>query len=261
MGVVRVQPVVRALSILRLLSTTQRGMTLGDISERLDLPAATAHRLVTVLLGEHFVTRSATNKRFFLGPAARELYQVEQPRESPLVTPHAAIGRVAETTGETVFLSEVVGDRVVCLALMESRHPLRLFVRIGQEMPLHAAAAARVLLAYRPEVEARKMLDAAAFTQFTTGTPRNADQVIARLATIRRQGWDICESELDDNVWAVSAPVHGSTNAVTASVTMAAPAQRMNDPAARQHALDAVLLAAAAMAADLGWSPPKSTDS
>src|SRR6476620_6282896 len=103
------QPVVRALSILRLLSTTQRGLTLADIGERLELPAATAHRLVAVLQGERFVTRSATNRRYFLGPAARELYQIEQPRESPLVTPHEAIGRASEVTGETVFLSEIVG--------------------------------------------------------------------------------------------------------------------------------------------------------
>jgi DNA-binding IclR family transcriptional regulator len=251
------QPVVRALSILRLLASTQRGLTLADIAERLDLPAATAHRLVTVLLGEEFVTRSATNKRFFLGPAARELYQVEQPRESALVTPHAAIGKAGEATGETVFLSEIVGNRVVCLALVESRYPLRLFVRVGQEMPLHAAASARVLLAYRPNDEVRRMLESTVFTQFTADTPRDSDHVLTRLMTIRERGWDVCESELDDNVWAVSAPIHSSTNAVAASITMAAPAQRMDTPEKRNHALDTVLHAAAKMAADLGWRPSR----
>jgi DNA-binding IclR family transcriptional regulator len=252
------QPVARALSILRLLSTAQRGLTLADIAARLGLPGATAHRLVAVLQSEQFVTRSATNRRYFLGPGARELYQVEQPRESPLVTPHAAIGRAREATGETVFLSEIVGDRVVCLALVESHHPLRLFVRIGQEMPLHAAASARVLLAYRSAAEVRRMLNATSFTQFTADTPRNADDVLTRLLTIRERGWDVCESELDDNVWAVSAPVRCSTDAVTASVTMAAPAQRMNTSDKRARAREAVLAAAAEMAADLGWNPPRS---
>ena len=249
------QPVVRALSILRVLSTTQRGLTLADIAGRLELPPATAHRLVAVLQGEGFVTRSATNRRYFLGPAARELYQVEQPRESPLVTAHEAIGKAVEVTGETVFLSEVVGDRVVCLALVESSHPLRLFVRIGQEMPLHAAASARVLLAYRSAAEVRRMLDATSFTQFTGGTPRTVDDVMTRLLAIRERGWDVCDSELDTNVWAVSAPVRGSTNAITASVTVAAPAQRMDTADKRERAREAVLAAAAEMAADLGWNP------
>jgi DNA-binding IclR family transcriptional regulator len=184
--------------------------------------------------------------------------QIEQPRESALVTPHEAIRRASEATGETVFLSEIVGDRVVCLALVESRHPLRLFVRIGQEMPLHAAASARVLLAYRTAAEVRRMLDATVFTQFTADTPRNADDVLTRLLTIRERGWDVCESELDDNVWAVSAPVHGSTNAVAASVTIAAPAQRMDTQGRRDLARDAVLSAASDMASDLGWTPSQS---
>ncbi len=250
------QPVVRALSILRVLSSSQRGMTLADIAERLSLPPATTHRLVTVLLGEGFVTRSATNRRLFLGPAARELYRVEDPRDSALITPHSALGAVSQSTGETVFLSEVVGTRVVCIALVESRHPLRLYVRIGQEMPLHAAASARVLLAFRSDGEVRRMLDATIFTRFTAETPASIDQVLNRLVTIREQGWDVCDSELDDNVWAVSAPVRASTGAVAASVTVAAPAQRMESRESRDRARHAVLEAAAEMAADLGWIAP-----
>lgn len=249
------QPVVRALSILRLLSTTQRGMTSSEIAGRLGLPAATVHRLVAVLQSEQFVTRSPANRRYFLGPAAGELNRVEQSRESPLITPHPSIRTAGEATGETVFLSGIVGDRVVCLALVESSHPLRLFVRIGQEMPLHAAASARVLLAYRGMADARRMLESASFMQFTRGTPRTVDEVLSRLDVIRDREWDNCESELEDNVWAVSVPVRGSTNAVAASVTMAAPAHRMETADKRQGAYAAVKAAAAEMGTDLGWSP------
>lgn len=249
------QPVVRALNVLRLLATAPKGLSLADIADRLSLPGATAHRIVAVLQGEQFVTRSATTRRYFLGPAARALYQVEQPRESPLVTPHEAIGRARDVTGETVFLSEVVADRVVCLALVESRHPLRLFVRIGQDMPLHAAAAARVLLAYRELAEVQRMLSATVFTHFTADTPNTAEDVLKRLVAIRDRGWDVCESELDENVWAVAAPVHCSTNAVTASVTIAAPLQRVATSERQNQMRVAALEAAAEMSADLGWNP------
>ena len=248
------QVVVRALNILRLLSTTQRGLSLAEVAERLGLAAATAHRLVGVLEAEQFVTRSTSNRRYFLGPAARELYQVEQPRASPLVTPHASIGKAAADSGETVFLSEKVGSKVVCIALAESRHPLRLFVRVGQEMPLHAAASARVLLAWRDPADVRKMFDTVPLRTFTGETPSDVDQVIERMALIRGRGYDVCEAELEESVWAVSAPVRSSTDAISASVTLAAPLQRMQSQRDREGALEIVLAAAGEMATDLGWA-------
>lgn len=245
---------MRALNILRVLSTTQRGLALVELAERLQLPVATAHRLVGVLEAEQFVTRSTTNRRYFLGPAARELYQVEQARHSPLVERHTAIEKAAGDSGETAFLSALVGSKVVCVALVESRHPLRLFVHVGQEMPLHAAASARVLLAWRDPAEVRRMLTVAPLTTYTDETPSGVEQVVERLAVIRERGYDVCENELDDNVWAVSAPVWSSTDTVSASVTLAAPSQRIRGEADRARALETVLAAAAEMAADLGWT-------
>lgn len=248
--------VVRALDVLRVLSGEHRGLAMGEISQRVEMPLASTHRILRVLEGERFVTRSSSNKRYFLGPAARELAHSDLARESPLVTPHTAVAEASRTTGETVFLSELVGSRVICLALAESGHPLRLFVRVGQEMPLHAAAAARVLLAGRPSAEARALLELRTpLVAFTDDTPHTVEQVMDRLGLISKRGYDICHSELDDNVWAVSAPVRSSTDEVVASVTLAAPMHRMETDADREGAKLALLKAAASMSADLGWEP------
>lgn len=249
------QVVVRSLRVLRLLSSEPRGLAMGEIAERLEMPLASTHRTLGVLESEGFVTRSSSNRRYFLGPAAHELAHSRLARETPLVTPHEAIGAASRTTGETVFLSELVGGAVTCLALAESEHPLRLFVRVGQELPLHAAAAARVLLAGRPSAEARALLERRApLVAFTGDTPHTVEQVMDRLAVIAQRGYDICHSELDENVWAVAAPVRASTNEVVASVTLAAPMHRLATEQERARALAAVLDAAALMSADLGWA-------
>jgi DNA-binding IclR family transcriptional regulator len=250
------QVVVRSLRVLRLLARSPQGLTLGEISTRLDLPMATTHRLVNVLCGEEFVSRSPSNRRFFLGPAAQEFGHASAPRQSMLVTPHEAIGAASRTTGETTFLSEMSGSRVVCLALVESEHPLRLFVRVGQTMPLHAAASARVLLAWREDGDVRRLLSEHTFPAFTTDTPTDAAAVLDRLRQIRERGYDICESELDEDVWAVSAPVRASTGVVVASVTIAAPHQRARSNQERAALTAAALGAAARMSADLGWAGP-----
>jgi len=252
-----VQVVIRALDVLKVLSRAPKGLTLGEISERLDLPVASAHRTAAVLEQQRFITRSSSNRRYFLGPAVRELVQSDYSRESPLVTAHRAVEEASRRSGETVFLSEFAGDKVVCLALSESRFPLRLYVRVGQTMPLHAAAAARTLLAWKRSDAIQKLLANTELTAYTSETPSTVNAVMDHLALIRSRGYDICESELDENVWAVSAPVRSSIGEVVASITLAAPSQRMSDAEDREAAVKVILAAADEMAADLGWVRPE----
>lgn len=247
------QVVVRTLSVLKLVSGFSQGITLAEIADELRLPLTSVHRLLAVLESEHFVRRSTTNRRYFLGPQARELAQTGHSRQSPLVTPHPAVTRASQESGETVFLAEIMNGKVVCLALAESRHPLRLFVQVGQPMPLHAAAAARTLLAWRDSESVRKLIGSSPLVAYTADTPKNIEEVIEHLKLIRNRGYDLCESELDENVWAVSAPVRSSTDEVVSSVTMAAPQSRISSREARESAIEIVLKAAGAMSADIGF--------
>ncbi|MDX3107937.1 IclR family transcriptional regulator [Nonomuraea angiospora] len=254
------QVVERALATLRALAPHSEGLSLAELATRLDVPQGSMHRLLAVLEREQFVTRSPSNRRYFLGTAARQLSEINASRHATLVTPHPALTDAGARSGETVFLTELVGDRAVCVALVESQHPLRLFVRIGQDMPLHASAAARVLLAHRDESEAQRLLADRPMTRFTDETPHSVKQVLDHLALVRARGYDVCDEELDPGVWAVSFPVHVSTGRVVASVTLAAPAHRVHDPQVRDNARGVVAAAAAAMSADLGWTDPPDLD-
>ncbi|MEV4330999.1 IclR family transcriptional regulator [Streptomyces sp. NPDC049597] len=248
------QVVVRALHVLRALAAKPKGATLQELHEELGIPVGSLHRLLTTLGNEDFVTRSPVNRRFFLGPIARQLAEQNQHQSALLVTPHRAVVAAAEASGETVFLTELIGDRAVCVALSEGRHPLRLFVRIGQEMPLHAAASGRSLLAYRPEPDVRNLLAKRALTAFTEETPVTVDEVLAHLTLVRARGYDVCDDELDRGVWAVSSPVFTSTGAVAASVTLAAAGSRMRDPLTRATAVQTVLTAARELSTELGFN-------
>ena len=250
------QVVVRALSVLRELAPRPGGLGLADLAARLDVPQGSMHRLLAVLEGEHFVSRSPSNRRYFLGPAARQLTEDNTRHNALLVTPHPAIAVAAQHSGETVFLTELIGNRAVCVSLVESRHPLRLFVQVGQAMPLHAAASARALLADRDPDEIRRLCATRSLTPYTAETVTDVEVLIEHLAVVRARGYDVCDDELEHGVWAVSAPVRASTGRVVASVTMAAPAYRVGSADLRSGARETVLSAASAMAADLGWVEP-----
>ncbi|MHB1173316.1 MAG: IclR family transcriptional regulator [Lacisediminihabitans sp.] len=219
------QPVIRALKALKRIAAARQGITLQVLSDELNIPIASTHRLLADLLQEQYVVRSHDTRRYFLGPAARELGGHRETNATSRIV-HPALARLASETGETVFITELIGSVVLAVSLVEGRHPLRLFVRAGQEMPLHAAASARVLLSELPEGEARALLSLSPITAFAPSTPKSVAEVLAHLPAIRARGYDICDDELDHDVWAVAAPIRDASGQIVAAMTLAAPAVR-----------------------------------
>ncbi|TAM70195.1 MAG: IclR family transcriptional regulator [Microbacteriaceae bacterium] len=246
------QVVVRALSVLSCLAENPHGLTLQQLHTRLDIPLASIYRIVATLEHENFVARSAATKRYSLGQGARRLGRGPD-YTAHLVPPPAPLLDLAAATNETVFLTQLIDSRVVCVALVESRHHLRLFVRVGQEMPLHAAASARAILAFRDPVLVEALLSSNPPGFLAKDTLRNAGEVIDHLGAVRERGFDICDNELDDDVWAVSAPVFDATGRVEYAVALAAASARMQTPEKRTSAVAEVLSAAQKLSADLGY--------
>ncbi len=244
--------VARALSVLECLADYRTGLTLQQLHERLGIPVGSMHRLLATLHGEGYVARSPKTKKYVLGPKALKLGGRPNNYDTYLVQPPTPLIAAQRATGETISLSQLVDDQVVCIALAESSHALRLFVRLGQELPVHAAASARVVLAFQSEAVANRLIDASPMQRFTEQTVQDVPALRSHLAEVRRCGYDICSNELDEGVWAVAAPVYDSTGAVISSVTISGAMVRMT-PQRRHDAIRAALDAAQAMSITQGY--------
>jgi DNA-binding IclR family transcriptional regulator len=246
----------RSTQVLQAIAENPGGLTLQELVTRLGIPLASMHRLLTALSEDDLVVRSSANRRYVIGPMIHRLATGWNgpPNIAEVTRPH--LDRLRREVSETAFVSQLLGDKVVCVALAESTHQLRLFVGVGQEMPLHAAAAARAILAYRPAAFVRQALAVAGLQAFTSETKTDLDAIMRQMPRIRRQGYDVCENEIDHGVWAVAAPIGGVTDQVEASITIAAPKHRVSGPAIRGETISAVQSAAGAISSELGsaWS-------
>jgi IclR family transcriptional regulator, acetate operon repressor len=258
-----VQLVSRALGLLGAVSAPPQGRTLTEIASELSLPMPTTHRLLKELLDERWV-RKDDRGAFYPGPNLLQLASdvASQADLVDIVEPHlAALGTEFD---ETAFVATMIGGRAVCVATVPSTRALHVSVPIGRDLPLHASAAARVLLAFRSDDEVRGLLEGHSYQRFTDDTPGTLQDVQGHLATIREQGYDICENELDVNVWAVSAPITSGEHAVAASLTVATPRERVRTAAARRAVLTSVRRHAAEIGATLpatGARSPRAAES
>lgn len=254
MGAARpIEVIVRAVEVLNAVGAARSGLTLQELHDELDIPLGSLHRILGTLSQADYLRRSPVTKRYFVGRAARSLSGGTGSHSARLVKPPAALVEAATETGETAFLTEFIGDVPVCVSIVEAEHALRLFVRIGQEMPLHAAASSRAILAYLDEDVVRTLLAGSEpLTEYTSGTPHRVDDVMLVLKEVREQGYAVCDNELDPDAWAVSAPIRDGDDRVLSSVTITAPGSRVADPDVRARATRAVLRAADALSVELG---------
>ena len=246
------QPIIRALAILTVLANKRAGLTLSDLAQELDLPISTVHRLANVLTDEGFVIRTRTGRRYLLGPAARALVAGTSGAFVRQVADPLLADLNAETQ-ETVFLSELVGSQIVCFSVVDGIRPMRFLVRPGGTLPLHAAAAARAILAWLPDLDRSRLLDSIEYTRWTANTISSPSALYRKLEDTRRLGYDVCDDELDDRVWAVGAPIFDVSGEVRASLTVVAPLDSVTSERRRDEIIASTVAHARRISTELGF--------
>lgn len=208
----------RALDVIRFLADNPSGRTLTEISESTSIPISTLHRIVTVLVEEEFAMKDG-GKSYALASDAVNLQLNSLTRTNYLEN---QMHNLAKITGETVFISRLVGNDAVCVSLIRTKRPSTLSVHVGDRLPLHASAAARSILSLLPETKVREILKARELTKFTNKTLTSTDQVMKRIYSINERGYDVCWNELDEGVLVVSIPFsHNSTPDTLLSISIA----------------------------------------
>jgi DNA-binding IclR family transcriptional regulator len=136
------------------------GASTTEIARTTGMARPTAHRLLGSLAREGLADRDDRSGHWHLGP---ELYLLGTSAAARYDISHharAIVHDLAETTGESAFLSARRGDETVCLLREDGSFPLRSHVlREGVRFPLGVASAGLVILAHLPERELETFLD------------------------------------------------------------------------------------------------------
>lgn len=197
------------------LTVADRGEIRADeLSTLLETPLSTIYRYLRTLTEFGFVERQGAGYRLgsrlhVLGAgsaiSAEELIRVAEP---VLVT-------VAESTGETAFISRRIGVAAVCLAQVASPQALRVVLEPDQAGPLHIGAVGQVLLAFAPvEVQEAALVDIAGAAAIRRSLEAIAAEAIAA---------DTGETFL--GVTTVAVPVLRE-DGIVAALCVAAPTER-----------------------------------
>src|SRR5207247_1167185 len=178
-------------------------------------PIPTVHRILTALKRQGYVSQHDESKRFRLGVAALRLGDRARTVVDLRSVAMPELRKLSKHTGETALLTVLTPgrDHSVCLERVETAHPLRLSVTPGRQLPLHAGASQKVLLAYLDDDEVERVI-AGGLAHLCHATITDPRQLRDELATIRRRGWASSYEETNVGVWGVAVPVLNTHGAI-----------------------------------------------
>jgi DNA-binding IclR family transcriptional regulator len=241
----------RMVAVLNCFSTEEPILSFTEISQRLSLPKGSTHRLLQVLESNGLLTRATGGRGYQLGYQLIRWGMLAQSASDLRNIALPALRTLSQACGETAFLLVREGNAGICLERVETSHPMRVSLRVGERQMLHSGAGAKVLLAFLPEAEIRRILSEIELVPLLPRTITDRQTLWAELAAIRTRGYATSFEETALGTMAIAAPVFDAQDRLVAAIGIEAPLARI-PPEQVQAVAPLVVQAAKQVSAQLG---------
>jgi DNA-binding IclR family transcriptional regulator len=221
----------RLLAVLALFTAEETRWSVETAAARLGVSTTTTYRYFKKLTKAGLISPVA-GAGYTLGPAIIQMDRLIQSGDPMLSGARAVmidlVRQAAE--GSTVLLCRLFHDRVMCVHQIMGRGPQEpVSYERGRLMPLYRGATSKIILAHLPPRTLKALFahDAAEIT--AAGLGAGWDEFRRGLAAIRRAGVSISHGEIDVGRIGVAAPIFDKDRAVLGSLSLALPAQHVDD--------------------------------
>lgn len=247
-----VQSIERAFAILQQIAQHPDGISLADLSKKVELHTSTTFHLVRTLVETGAARQDRETKRYHLGRlifslAANSASEVEL---VTMATPF--IEDLARTSGETTHFALRSGNDIVIAARCAGTGAFQLVERNGGIRPAHCTSLGKVLLAALTPQQLEDYLSSVPLAAFTDKTIVDPERLRAEIAHVRQSGIGYDDQEYDNEVRCVAAPVRDFRGQVVGAVGASGPVWRMTLPRLEDMA-QKVRSTAADLSRELGY--------
>jgi len=223
--------VLKAASLLRALAAQpSAGATSTDLARATRLSRPTAFRLLYSLEQAGLVDRIGNN--YVLGWDLARIGRLADPNPGLAERAQPILRKLVDAVNETATLQVVNGrDGLDLIAEAAGSHLVNLRSQLSEggaaQWPLHATAAGKVFLASLPLEKVLSLLPAE-LPEYASRTITDRSALLRELDRVREQDYGLVDSELEEELVAVSRPIQDPAGALVATLTLSAPRYRFN---------------------------------
>lgn len=223
-----VKTIDRLVEILDYFATGHDSLSLAELSAYLNMPKSTLHRFLISLEVHGILRREEESRRWRLGYHLITWGGAAGESNSLRDVAHPVLLELVERVGETAILTVYHDHMVVCIDLVETSHPIRLKMAVGEQRAAHAGASSKAIMAYLPDAVIEEIVREKGLAKVCTNTITSLQQLKLELRQIRERGYATSLEETDPDAWGVATPIYDRKGKVVGAVGLAGPTTRYN---------------------------------
>ena len=223
----KVSSITRVLEIIEAVSYASKPLSPLELSQELDIPKPTIHRLIQNLLDEGFVTVDIGGG-IIPGKRVRnlgvELWQQRLFFNERQMILQKLVDEIKETCGIGVpyQMNMIYTNRA------QTTLPIQIYLPVGAKSPMWCTATGKLYLSQLPRTSRDKILQNLSLDKFTKNTITDIEALNAELDHIAATGIGIDNEEFISEMVAIAVPIRDRKSRYLASLYLHAPTIRVS---------------------------------
>ena len=223
----RIDVIERALDIIEMIAYNSKTLSIRDLAAKTGYSKSSIHRIIKTLVGKGYINTTKDNvytlgAKFLLLKSAKNFYASYIEIVSPIAQ------EIVNTTGQTVILNVLSGDKGLCIYTLEPRSAVKYVAEVGMTVPFHGGAGGKILLAFAPD-DVRKRFLANSLAPFTHNTVTESNTLQNQLDRIRNERLAVSREEFQENAFAIGTPIFSPCGEFLSSFVIAGPIVALNE--------------------------------
>lgn len=212
----------KGLGLLECFGEEHSRLSVTQVAQLAGLARTAARRYLLTLV--HLGYMATDGKLYWLTPRVLRLSQayLSSSRLARIAQPF--LQRIAQGTGEAVYLSVLEGDHIVYIARQgtstDTGRLQQIGYMLGTLVPAHVTAAGMVLLAMRSEQSLEQWLERTELRTLTAHSVTDKTVMRQRMLDVRLQGWAVSEQQIELHYRGIAVPVRDARGNVLAALSI-----------------------------------------
>ncbi len=217
---------LKAAEVLRQIVAHDEGLTQAEVQRIVQLPKATAFRILNSWINEGFVRKVGT--RYFAGIALTQAGLKSLKGMELRDQARPILSQLAHRSGETAHIAAESGAHSLILEVADSPNPVRAASRAGALADIHCSSTGKVFLAAKSNDEIEEVLERVILDPRTPNTHTSAASLMQDLENVRTNGYAVDDEEYYLGVRCLAAPVYDATGQLIAAIGITGTAEKLS---------------------------------
>lgn len=201
---------------------------MGEISEQLDYPSSTTHRLLSSMKAVGLLDQDRQRGRYKLGLKLFTFGNIVLANMDLHREALQSVEALRHTTNLAVHLAVFDGLRAVVVRRSGPNGDNSMPSTMLENAPSHCTSVGKAALAFQDESVFERVAEAG-LERFTESTIVSRSQLAKELSKIRKQGYSIDNGEHEPGIRCIGAPIRNETGHVFASISVSGPSWKVTE--------------------------------